>query len=177
MEEGIRGRTTLPECLFLIVELARFLHERARRAESADEGILDNVAADPVPLTSLEASDALQCGLTDTGELRSECIEAAPETDVLRRRGGCDISKRQHRDFLQLFRENRRTLTGGTQVSEPAAVGGEDHARAQARCCRQAGSFVARAKLVIPVAKSIQSDRLRPGDEGVCRGQDRIRDQ
>ena len=92
MEEGIRGRTSLPECLFLVFELARLLHERAGRAESADQGVFDEVAADAVALTSLEAGDALQRGLADTGQLRSECIETAPQTDVLRRRGGCEIS-------------------------------------------------------------------------------------
>lgn len=101
MEKGIRGRTTLPQCIFLVFELARLLHERASCAESADEGVFDKVAANPVPLTSLEAGDALQGGLTNTGQLRSECIKAAPQTDVLRRRGGCDGSNRQHRDSPQ----------------------------------------------------------------------------
>mgnify|MGYP006876469931 CR=1 FL=1 len=62
-------------------------------------------------------------------------------------------------DFLQPlgFRcwEIRRTLTGGAQVSKPAAVGGKDHARAQACCCRQAGSFVARTQLMVPVSESV----------------------
>lgn len=92
VEEGIRGRTSLPQCLLLVFELARLLHERAGRAESADQGVFDEVAADAVALTSLEAGDALQRGLADTGQLRSECIETAPQTDVLRRRGGCEIS-------------------------------------------------------------------------------------
>lgn len=84
--EGLRRDrlASLTKRLLLVLELAGLLNEGARRAERADQGVLDGVAADAVALTRLEARDALHRGLADAGELWREGVQPAPETDVLR---------------------------------------------------------------------------------------------
>ena len=158
VEEGIRGRTSLPQCLLLVFELARLLHERAGRAESADQGLRRSCRG--CRSADESGSGRRTAARLDRYRPAAERVHRDRTTD---RRAAATRWLRNFRlsvsDFLQPlgFRcwEIRRTLTGGAQVSKPAAVGGKDHARAQACCCRQAGSFVARTQLMVPVSESV----------------------